>query len=63
VHCARGASIWTWEGTTTTPFDMMVLDETGRFHIAIDAILAEHRAYVAAHFEDLPEIRDWTWPG
>jgi xylulose-5-phosphate/fructose-6-phosphate phosphoketolase len=71
------------EGTTTTPFDMVVLNETSRFDIAIDAIrrarrpladaaeltarcraaLAEHRAYVAANFEDLPEIRDWTWPG
>jgi xylulose-5-phosphate/fructose-6-phosphate phosphoketolase len=70
------------EGTTTTPFDMVVLNETSRFHIAIDAIrrarrppanaaeliaacrraLDDHRAYVAAHFEDLPEIRDWTWP-
>jgi len=71
------------EGTTTTPFDMVVLNETSRFHIAIDALrrarrppdnaaeltaecrrmLDRHRAYVAAHFEDLPEIRDWTWPG
>jgi xylulose-5-phosphate/fructose-6-phosphate phosphoketolase len=71
------------EGTTTTPFDMVVLNETSRFDIAIDAIrrarrplanaaeltaqcrqaLADHRVYVATHFEDLPEIRDWTWPG
>ena len=69
------------EGTTTTPFDMVVLNETSRFHIAIEAIrrarrplrdateltaaclaeLARHAAYVAEHFEDLPEIRDWTW--
>ncbi len=72
------------EGTTTTPFDMVVLNETSRFHIAMDAVrrsrrpvdhaakltgdclgmLARHKAYVAEHFEDLPEIRDWTWtPG
>jgi xylulose-5-phosphate/fructose-6-phosphate phosphoketolase len=70
------------EGSTTTPFDMVVLNETSRFHIAIDAIrrarrppanaaelteacrraLDDHRAYVTGHFEDLPEIRDWTWP-
>jgi xylulose-5-phosphate/fructose-6-phosphate phosphoketolase len=70
------------EGTTTTPFDMVVLNETSRYHIAMDAIrrsrrplarraeldraceaeLAKHRAYIAEHFEDLPEIRDWTWP-
>jgi xylulose-5-phosphate/fructose-6-phosphate phosphoketolase len=71
------------EGTTTTPFDMVVLNETSRYHIAMDAIrrsrrpvaraaeltatceqiLARHRAYVLDHFEDLPEIRDWTFPG
>ena len=69
------------EGTTTTPFDMVVLNETSRYHIAMDALrrarrpcldsvelfaecetmLARHRAYVLAHFEDMPEIRDWTW--
>jgi xylulose-5-phosphate/fructose-6-phosphate phosphoketolase len=69
------------EGTTTTPFDMVVLNETSRYHIAMDAIrrarrpppnaaelieacrraLDDHRAYVATQFEDLPEIRDWTW--
>ncbi|HWU87838.1 MAG TPA: phosphoketolase family protein [Kofleriaceae bacterium] len=70
------------EGTTTTPFDMVVLNETSRYHIAMDAIrrsrralpdapqlteacramLARHEAYIAEHLEDLPEIRDWTWP-
>ena len=70
------------EGSTTTPFDMVVLNETSRFHIVMDALrrtrrpppnaaeltaecvrkLEEHRAYVLAHFEDLPEIRDWSWP-
>jgi len=62
---------------------MVVLNETSRYHIAMDAIrrsrrpvaraaeltatceqiLARHRAYVLDHFEDLPEIRDWTFPG
>jgi xylulose-5-phosphate/fructose-6-phosphate phosphoketolase len=71
------------QGTTTTPFDMTVLNEISRFHLAADAIarsarrppgadeclahcqdmLARHRAYVREHFEDMPEIRDWTWPG
>ena len=70
------------EGTTTTPFDMVVLNETSRYHLAIDAIrrsrrplpnaqilidaclamLARHAAYLAEHLEDLPEIRNWTWP-
>jgi xylulose-5-phosphate/fructose-6-phosphate phosphoketolase len=69
------------EGTTTTPFDMVVLNETSRYHLAMDALrrarrrpvntahlvarceemLARHRAYIAEHFDDLPEIRDWTW--
>jgi xylulose-5-phosphate/fructose-6-phosphate phosphoketolase len=69
------------EGTTTTPFDMVVLNQTSRFHLAIEAlkrarrppreldrlvgdcndILDRHHAYVRAHFEDMPEIRDWTW--
>jgi xylulose-5-phosphate/fructose-6-phosphate phosphoketolase len=69
------------EGTTTTPFDMVVLNETSRYHLAREALkrsrrpiagsgelvaaceaeLARHRAYIAEHFEDLPEIRDWCW--
>ncbi len=69
------------EGTTTTPFDMVVLNETSRYHIAMDALrrarrppnnaaaltqtckdlLARHTAYVRSQFEDLPEIREWTW--
>jgi xylulose-5-phosphate/fructose-6-phosphate phosphoketolase len=31
------------EGTTTTPFDMVVLNETSRYHIAIDAIRRARR--------------------
>ena len=25
------------------------------------AMLEKHHAYIRAHFEDLPEIRDWVW--
>ncbi|TBZ06751.1 phosphoketolase family protein [Rhizobium leguminosarum] len=70
------------EGTTTTPFDMTVLNELDRFHLAIEAIervpglkekagealaafrgkLAEHHDYVREYGEDMPEVRNWTWP-
>jgi xylulose-5-phosphate/fructose-6-phosphate phosphoketolase len=70
------------EGTTTTPFDMTVLNRLDRFHLALDAIgrveglsdkaahvsqhlrdkLNEHRSYIEAHGEDMPEICDWQWP-
>jgi xylulose-5-phosphate/fructose-6-phosphate phosphoketolase len=69
------------EGTTTTPFDMVVLNATSRYHLVVEALrrtarppehaqllidecaamLAKHRVYVREHFEDMPEIRDWTW--
>ncbi len=68
-------------GTTTTPFDMVVLNRLSRFHLAMDALrhvprlrapaagavqlfegmLLEHRAYIRAHLEDMPEIEHWRW--
>ncbi|MBB4292994.1 phosphoketolase [Rhizobium leguminosarum] len=70
------------EGTTTTPFDMTVLNQLDRYHLAIEAIervpglkekakealaafrgkLAEHHDYVREYGEDMPEVRNWTWP-
>jgi xylulose-5-phosphate/fructose-6-phosphate phosphoketolase len=70
------------EGTTTTPFDMVVLNNLDRFQLALDAIrrvprlatqvdaatarywatIERHRAYIGEHGEDLPEIRNWSWP-
>jgi xylulose-5-phosphate/fructose-6-phosphate phosphoketolase len=70
------------EGTTTTPFDMVMLNDLDRFHLVIDVIdrvpgladraghVRQHmeerrlsaRAYTREHGEDMPEVRDWTWP-
>ena len=69
------------EGTTTTRFDMVVLNNIDRYQLALDAIrrvprlhhrvdeataryrdtIARHRAYVAEHGEDMPEVLDWQW--
>jgi xylulose-5-phosphate/fructose-6-phosphate phosphoketolase len=70
-------------GTTTTPFDMVVLNEMSRYHLVLEALrrarrapagaaelerhcndmLAQHHDYVREHFEDMPEIAQWRWPG
>lgn len=70
------------EGTTTTPFDMRVLNDMDRFRLVIDVIdrvpgldvraarvrqlmqdkRIQHREWIRAYGEDLPEVRDWRWP-
>ncbi len=69
------------EGTTTTPFDMCVINDLDRFHLANDVIdrvpglaarcayikqairdiLVDHREYIRAHGDDMPEIKRWAW--
>ncbi len=69
------------EGTTTTPFDMVVLNGMSRYHLCIEAmrratrvheltpaliaecndLIAQHKTYVRANLEDMPEVRDWVW--
>jgi xylulose-5-phosphate/fructose-6-phosphate phosphoketolase len=71
------------EGSTTTPFDMVVRNRLDRFHLAIDVIdrvpglpaaaayarqalcdkLVDHEQYIAQHGVDMPEVKDWHWPG
>jgi xylulose-5-phosphate/fructose-6-phosphate phosphoketolase len=71
------------EGTITTPFDMTVLNDMDRYHLALDAIarlpmlgaraadltrmlrnkLQSHYTYIREHGEDMPEVREWRWPG
>jgi xylulose-5-phosphate/fructose-6-phosphate phosphoketolase len=71
------------EGTTTTPFDMVMLNDLDRFHLVIDVVdrvpgLGERcahlrqdmvderlraRAYTREVGDDMPEVRDWVWPG
>ncbi len=70
------------EGTTSTPFDMVVMNDLDRFHLVMDVIdrvptlgsksarvkktmhdkLLAHKQYIRQHGDDMPEIRDWTWP-
>ncbi|RIL10002.1 MAG: phosphoketolase [Proteobacteria bacterium] len=71
------------EGTTTTPFDMAVLNQLDRFNLVSDVIdripklagraayakqiirdrIFDHKQYIQRYGEDMPEIRDWCWPG
>jgi xylulose-5-phosphate/fructose-6-phosphate phosphoketolase len=70
------------EGTTTTPFDMVMLNDLDRFHLVMDVVdrvpsldvavasvrdemearRREASNHTRAHGEDLPAVRDWTWP-
>jgi xylulose-5-phosphate/fructose-6-phosphate phosphoketolase len=71
------------EGTTTTPFDMVMLNDVDRFHLVMDVIdrvpglgsqaallrqemvdeRLRHRSYTTEVGDDMPDVRDWTWPG
>jgi len=71
------------QGTTTTPFDMVVLNRMSRYHLVMEALrrlrrrpaaadalqeyceamLERHHVYVREHLQDMPEVRDWVWPG
>jgi len=66
------------EGSTTTPYDMTVVNEMSRWHLAIDVLrrttndtkliaelegkLRTHAEYVWEHGDDMPEVLDFKWP-
>ncbi|HKY68563.1 MAG TPA: phosphoketolase family protein [Acidimicrobiales bacterium] len=70
------------EGTTTTPFDMVMLNDLDRFHLVMDVIDRVHslgeaaagvraemvarrdeaRAHTRQVGDDIPSVRDWSWP-
>jgi xylulose-5-phosphate/fructose-6-phosphate phosphoketolase len=70
------------EGTTTTPFDMVMLNDLDRFHLVMDVIdrvpslgasaadvraamvarRDEARAHTREVGDDIPSVRDWSWP-
>jgi xylulose-5-phosphate/fructose-6-phosphate phosphoketolase len=71
------------EGTTTTPFDMAMMNDLDRYRLVLDVIdrvpglgpraagvrqlmvdtRRRARLWTREHGDDLPEVRDWTWPG
>jgi xylulose-5-phosphate/fructose-6-phosphate phosphoketolase len=71
------------EGSTTTPFDMVVRNDLDRYRLVeavVDRVRSlgpnaaalkqrmqekrrEHRRYVDEHGDDMPEIKNWRWPG
>ncbi len=70
------------EGTTSTPFDMVVMNDLDRFHLVADVVdrvpklrqrasyvkqhvrdkLVDHKLYIRKHGEDMPDVRNWSWP-
>ena len=74
---------YTEQGTTTTPFDMVMLNDLDRFHLVMDVIdrvpslgaraaglrqdmvdlRYEAKTWTRTYGEDLPEVRNWAWPG
>ena len=64
------------EGTTTTPFEMLVCNRMSLYDLAIEALrrtghtdgiaqleakLDAHRTYIVANGEDMPEVQQWRW--
>ena len=52
--------VFIWPGTWWTAFRDW--RESGHFQQCLGNQLVEHGQYIYEHGDDLPEVKNWTWP-